>query len=69
MSDRTDSLSGPSSGGSWRDALADRLGHSVVGYALVAVVFVVVLIVVFSALGDSIGVALQDLIDQLPFGN
>ncbi len=43
-------------------------GHGVIGYALVAAAFVVVFIVVLSALGDSIGVTLQDLADQLPFG-
>lgn len=66
--DQTDSLRRPSGRESWRHALADRLGQNVVGYAFVAAVFVVVLILVISALGDSIGVTLQDLIGQLPFG-
>lgn len=68
MRDRTDSLRRPSGRGPWSHVLADRLGQNVVGYAFVAAVFVVVLILVISALGDSIGVTLQELVGQLPFG-
>ncbi len=46
----------------------DLQGPGVLGYALVAVVFVVVFYVVLTALGDTIGASLQDLIDQLPIG-
>ncbi|MBM4438096.1 MAG: hypothetical protein FJ029_12890 [Actinobacteria bacterium] len=48
-------------------AVADE-AQGVPAYALVTVVFVTVLIVVLAALGDSIGVFLQGLVDQLPFG-
>ena len=41
-------------------------GRGVIGYVLVSAVFFVVLIVVFTALSDSIGAGLQELIDQLP---
>lgn len=51
-----------------RRLLMDERGQSVAGYAAVVVVFVAVLIVVLATLGDSIGQALQGLIDQLPFG-
>tara|TARA_Y100000588_G_scaffold382568_1_gene470324 strand:+ start:26332 stop:26499 length:168 start_codon:yes stop_codon:yes gene_type:complete len=43
-------------------------GCTVVGFALVSTVFVVVLIIVLTSLGDSIGQGLQSLVDQLPVG-
>ena len=43
-------------------------GFGVLSYVLVAAVFVVVLIVVFTSLGDSIGQGLQSLVDQIPIG-
>lgn len=43
-------------------------GCTVVGFALVSTVFVVVLIIVLTSLGDSIGQGLQGLVDQLPVG-
>ena len=43
-------------------------GRGVVGYILVSTVFFVVLVVVFTSLNDSIGVGLQELVDQLPLG-
>ncbi len=52
----------------WRRLRTDERGQGIAGYAAVALVFVVVLIVVLTTLGDSIGRALQELIDQLPFG-
>ena len=43
-------------------------GSSVFSYLLVTAVFVIVLIVVFTSLGNSIGEGLQSLVDQLPLG-
>ena len=43
-------------------------GSSVFSYLLVTAVFVIVLIVVFTSLGNSIGEGLQSLVDQLPIG-
>ncbi len=63
----------PPPDGWWRRLRADESGQGVAGYAAVALVFVVVLIVVLTTLGDSIGRALQafieqlDLIGQVPF--
>ena len=41
-------------------------GLGVFSYVLVTAVFVIVLIVVFTSLGDSIGEGLQSLVDQIP---
>lgn len=41
-------------------------GVSVLSYVLVTAVFVIVLIVVLTSLGNSIGEGLQDLVDQIP---
>ncbi len=41
-------------------------GSGVFSYLLVTAVFVIVLIVVFTSLGNSIGEGLQDLVDQIP---
>jgi hypothetical protein len=48
--------------------VTEQEGQGVVGYAAVAAIFVIVLIVVLATLGDSIGQALQGLVDQLPLG-
>ncbi len=40
-------------------------GQGVVGYALVAVAFVVVLVLVLTTLGDSIGEGLDGLLDTI----
>ena len=40
-------------------------GQGVVGYALVAVAFVVVLVLVLTTLGDSIGEGLDSLLDTI----
>ena len=52
----------------WRRLRADESGQGVAGYAAVALVFAAVLIVVLTTLGDSIGRALQNFIEQFPFG-
>ncbi len=52
----------------FRGLLLDEEGQGVVEYAAVALVFVVVLIIVLTTLGDSIGQSLQGLLDQLPIG-
>ena len=49
-----------------RRYLSEGSGFGVLSYVLVAAVFVIVLIVVFTSLGNSIGEGLQDLVDQIP---
>ena len=46
-------------------SLVGQGGQSVVGYALVAVAFVVVLVLVLTTLGDSIGEGLDSLLDTI----
>lgn len=46
--------------------LAGGSGLGVLSYVLVTAVFVIVLIVVLTSLGNSIGEGLQDLVDQIP---
>ena len=55
--DRTDCPSGGS--------IVGQSGQSVVGYALVAVAFVVVLVLVLTTLGDSIGEGLDSLLETI----
>ena len=55
--DRTDRPSGGS--------IVGQSGQSVVGYALVAVAFVVVLVLVLTTLGDSIGEGLDSLLETI----
>ena len=47
------------------DAIVGQSGQGVVGYALVAVAFVVVLVLVLTTLGDSIGEGLDSLLDTI----
>ena len=49
-----------------RRYLPEGSGVSVLSYILVTAVFVIVLIVVLTSLGNSIGQGLQDLVDQIP---
>ncbi len=49
-----------------RRYLSEGSGVSVLSYILVTAVFVIVLIVVLTSLGNSIGEGLQDLVDQIP---
>ncbi|MDE2904419.1 MAG: hypothetical protein OXP73_15485 [Chloroflexota bacterium] len=51
---------------SGRRYLPEGSGVSVLSYVLVTAVFVIVLIVVLTSLGNSIGEGLQDLVDQIP---
>ena len=51
---------------SGRRYLPESSGVSVLSYVLVTAVFVIVLIVVLTSLGNSIGEGLQDLVDQIP---
>ena len=45
--------------------IVGQSGQSVVGYALVAVAFVVVLVLVMTTLGDSIGEGLDSLLETI----
>ena len=49
-----------------RRYLSEGSGLGVLSYVLVTAVFVIVLIVVLTSLGNSIGEGLQDLVDQIP---
>lgn len=51
-----------------RRNLSEGSGLGVFSYLLVTAVFVIVLIVVFTSLGNSIGEGLQSLVDQIPIG-
>ena len=46
-------------------SIVGQSGQSVVGYALVAVAFVVVLVLVMTTLGDSIGEGLDSLLETI----
>ena len=56
--------------GSPRDPMVGEGGQGVVVYALVAVTFVVVLVLVLTTLGDSVGQGLDSLFETItqPFG-
>ena len=58
----------PSHRGKPRQYLPTGHSRGVIGYILVSTVFFVVLVVVFTSLGTSIGAGLQELVDQLPLG-
>ncbi|MCY3784437.1 MAG: hypothetical protein OXG79_11735 [Chloroflexi bacterium] len=46
-------------------SIVGQSGQSVIGYALVAVAFVVVLVLVMTTLGDSIGEGLDSLLETI----
>lgn len=56
---------------SYGGAVVGQGGQGVVGYALVAVAFVVVLVLVLTTLGDSIGEGLDSLLETIsqPFAS